>query len=287
MKFLILFSVVVGLVAQAFGLGYHEDVGIPEAARIRQAETRQMSSRIIGGMPANYKDNPYLAGLIITLVSNQMSICSGTLVSQKKVLTAAQCWSDGYQQGRKIEVVLGETQLFYSYRREVTGISVHPGYTSKPLSNDLAMLTLRYAVNNYNYMSPVTLPFESDVNNTFAGIGAKVSGFGKTSDWSQVGPKTDQQSVIVPVIDSWYECYYGLPQRPAYNTDKILCTSGANGFGTCGGDLGGPLVAPEYFNGTDVLIGVTSIQSNMGCQNGFSTGYMRVTAYLSWIKRNL
>ncbi|KAJ8704767.1 hypothetical protein PYW08_012087 [Mythimna loreyi] len=290
---LLVLSCLLVFISEGLGLGYHQDVGVPEAARIRQREARQMSSRIIGGMPSQSGDNPYLAGLLITLTTGQMSVCSGTLLSSKKVLTAGRCWNDGYSQGRSVQVVLGSTQLFYGSRYSVTGISVHPGFNAKKMINDLAMLTLSWGVTYSRYIQPALLP-PRGVNSTFKGVSARVSGFGKTSDWSSVGPETVQNAVSVAVIGTdWWDCWYKLPQRP-YNDDKLICTSGDNGWGACGGDLGGPLVIENYYNttsknytGSDLLIGVTSIMSPFGCQTGFATGYARVTSHLDWITRNL
>ncbi|KAJ8704765.1 hypothetical protein PYW08_012085 [Mythimna loreyi] len=290
---LLVLSCLLVFISEGQGLGYHQDVGVPEAARIRQRELSQASSRIIGGMPSEWGDNPYLAGLLITLTTGQMSVCSGTLLTSKKVLTAAQCWYDGYSQGRNVEVVLDSLKLFTGYRRPVTGISVHPGFDPRKMINDLAMLTLRWEVSFYKDVHPALLP-PRGLNSTFQGMSARVSGFGKTSNWSPIGPDTVQNAVNVPVSgNTWWDCYYRLPQRP-YSYDKLICTSGDNGWGACGGDLGGPLVIENYYNftsknfsGTDLLIGVTSIMSPFGCQTGFATGYSRVTSFLDWIQRNL
>ncbi|KAJ8706771.1 hypothetical protein PYW07_012849 [Mythimna separata] len=292
MRLLVLSGLFLAFIAAGHGLGYHQDVGVPEAARIRAIEARQVSSRIIGGMPSQYGDNPYLAGLLITLTTNQMSVCSGTLLSTNKVLTAGQCWYDGYSQGKNVQVVLGSLQLFFGSRYDVSAIAVHPGFNPRKKINDIAMLTLRWSINFYRYVQPALLP-PRGLNSTFQGVGAKVSGFGKTSEWSAVGPETVQNAVSVAVSGSnWYDCWYRLPQRPS-SDENLICTSGDNGWGACGGDLGGPLVIEDYYNltsnynGSALLIGVTSLMSPYGCQTGFATGYTRVTSFLDWIQRNM
>ncbi|KAJ8704766.1 hypothetical protein PYW08_012086 [Mythimna loreyi] len=289
---LLVLSCLLVFISEGLGLGYHQDVGVPEAARIRQREARQMSSRIIGGMPSQSGDNPYLAGLLITLSTGQMSVCSGTLVSNNKVLTAGRCWYDGYSQGRSIQVVLGSTQLFYGSRYSVSGISVHPRFDARKMINDIAMLTLRWGVSYDQYVQPALLP-PPDVYPVFRGVSARVSGFGKTSEWSSVGPETAQSAISVSVVGTgWYECNDKLPPKLYYDS-KLICTSGNNGWGACGGDLGGPLVIQNYYNttsknytGSDMLIGVTTIMSPFGCQTSFATGYARVTSYLDWIQRS-
>ncbi|XP_035457658.2 collagenase [Spodoptera frugiperda] len=272
------------LVGQAFGAGYHEDIGIPEASRIRLKEAQRASERISGGVASNYGDNPYLAGILITLRSGQMSVCSGTLVSTKKVLTAAQCWYDGYNVGRKAEITLGSLQLFSSSKWEVLGVTVHPEYNPNNLLNDLAMMTLRYSVWQSNNLMPAFLPNNTDYD--FAGEEARVSGYGKTSDYDELNPNTNQQSLIVKVMGPW-ECYWSMARRPA-DSSKVMCTPGSVLWGTCGADLGGPLVVPNFnATGNHLLIGVVSIQSPFGCYSSFATGYTRVTAYKKWIEQNL
>ncbi|CAD0251597.1 unnamed protein product [Spodoptera exigua] len=283
---LLAISCVALLVGQTLGAGYHEDVGIPEAARIRAKEALQASERISGGVASSYGDNPHLAGILINLRSGQMSVCSGTLLTTKKVLTAAQCWYDGYNVGRKAEVVLGSLQLFSGSKWDVAGVTVHSKYNPSTLFNDLAMMTLRWSAWVSNNIKPAFLPDPANATYTFAGDEARVSGYGKTSDYDELNPNTNQQALTVTVMGRW-DCYYNMARRPA-DYSKIMCTPGNIMWGTCGADLGGPLVIPN-FNGTGnhLLIGVTSIQSPFGCTTQFATGYTRVTEYLSWINSNL
>ncbi|XP_022832855.1 serine protease SP24D-like [Spodoptera litura] len=269
------------LAGQTLGAGYHEDVGIPEASRIRLKEAQKASERISGGETSTYGDNPYLAGILITLRTGQLSVCSGTLLSTRKVLTAAQCWYDGYNIGRKAEVVLGSLQLFSSNKRDVLGVVVHSGYKPSTLYNDLAMMTLRSSTWTSSYLSPAFIPAVNETNK-YNGLEARVSGYGKTSDYDDFNPETNQQALTVTVMRPW-ECYWNMARRPV-DSSKIMCTPGSVLWGTCGADLGGPLVIPN-FNGTGnhLLIGVISIQSPFGCTSSFATGYTRVTEYVSWI----
>ena len=69
MKLLVFSCLLALLVSGALGLGYHQDVGIPEAARIQQKEARQMSARIIGGLPSLSGDNPHLVSYLLILLS--------------------------------------------------------------------------------------------------------------------------------------------------------------------------------------------------------------------------
>ncbi|CAD0206972.1 unnamed protein product [Chrysodeixis includens] len=232
-----------GLVSSVYTLGYHEDIGIPEYARLRNGDA--ISSRIIGGFPSKDTDHTYTVGVLVTLRTGQLSVCGGTILSQSRVLTAAQCWYDGYNQGKKMVIRYGSSRLFQGNSRDIIGVDIHPNFDPfKPL-HDIAMLTVNYLMY-----------------------------FG----WSPIGPAQVRQSVTVPVVNYW-NCYETLDY---FTSDKQLCTKG-NAWGACTGDVGGPLVIKNY-NGSDLLIGVTSIVSPLGCENGFANGYTRVTYYLDWIK---
>ncbi|XP_035457713.2 serine protease SP24D [Spodoptera frugiperda] len=270
------------LVGQAFGAGYHEDIGIPEASRIRLKEAQRASERISGGVASDYGDNPYLAGILITLRSGQLSVCSGTLLSTWRVLTAAQCWYDGYNVGRKAEVRQGLVELFNAFRFDVARVTMHPGYNPISLLNDLAIMQVDSGFwSNNKMMIPVFLPGLYETN-TYAGVDARVSGYGKTSDYDQLNPNTQQHALTVKVMGPW-ECYWSMARRPA-DSSKVMCTPGSVLWGTCGADLGGPLVVPNFnATGSHLLIGVISIQSPFGCTSSFATGYTRVSEYVDWI----
>lgn len=63
MKVLILLAIVLGavLAEESILLHYHENVGIPEAARIKQEEqAMDFDGRIVGGSPAAVGTYPFL-----------------------------------------------------------------------------------------------------------------------------------------------------------------------------------------------------------------------------------
>ncbi|XP_026747806.1 collagenase-like [Trichoplusia ni] len=269
-----------GLVASVYSLGYHEDIGIPEYARLRNGEA--VSSRIIGGFPTKSTQHTYAVGVLVTLRTGQLSVCGGTILSQHRILTAAQCWYDGYNQGKKMIIRYGSPRLFGGNSRDVIGVDIHPNFDPLIPIHDIAVLSVNYNMYFGDYAQPVMLPTKNDVNKTFTGVGAHIVGYGKTGDWSPIGPAQVRQSVSVPVVSIW-NCYETFGY---YDPEKQMCTQG-NAWGACTGDVGGPLVIKNYFNGTDLLIGVTSLVSPVGCDNGFPNGYTRVTYYLDWILSQL
>ncbi|KAJ8706778.1 hypothetical protein PYW07_012856 [Mythimna separata] len=275
MKVVVLLVCVLGsVVGVDVARRYHQRVGIPTATAIR----RQELMRVAGGLTSYLGEHPFLAGLVITLTTDETSVCGGTLVSHTHVLTTAQCWWDGYSQANKVLVVLGSIKLFSGGKRTVAStITLHPQYNADTLRNDIAILRVSYVIYT-SYIKAINLP--TNVNSTFEGSRAQVIGFGKTSEAGIITNSQALRDVYVPVISN-AKCAESFGDLV---TDHVLCTSGDNKKGPCGHDSGGPLILRYYSGSSDLLIGLVSFGAADGCTTGYPSGYTRVTSYLSWIK---
>ncbi|KAJ8704755.1 hypothetical protein PYW08_012075 [Mythimna loreyi] len=274
MKVVVLFACVLALVAGTdVARRYHQRVGVPTAKAIR----RQESMRVAGGFSSYLGEHPFLAGLVITLTTDETSVCGGTLLSHSRVLTTAQCWWDGYSQANRVLVVLGSIKLFSGgWRNVASTITVHPLYDADTVRNDIAMLKISY-VSYTSYIKPIPLP--NRINSTFVGSRAEVIGFGKTSEAGIVSNNQALRDVYVPVISN-AKCAETFGDMV---TSDVLCTSGENKKGPCGHDSGGPLILRYYSGSSDLLIGLVSFGAADGCTAGYPSGYTRVTSYLNWI----
>ncbi|GBP43790.1 Collagenase [Eumeta japonica] len=261
---------------QLLETNYHEAIGISEAARIKAAEEVAVydPSRIVGGSASSLGQFPYQAGLVITLTTGAQSVCGASLVSNNRLVTAAHCWLDRNSRARQFEVVLGSIRLFSGGIRIITtAVTMHQNYNVNNLNNDVAMITITWVFfsNNIRRISLAT------GTNSFAGTWAWASGFGRTSDGAAIPNNQVLSHVSLQVITNAV-C------QQTFGSDVIastLCTSGAGGRGTCGGDSGGPLAI------SSVLIGITSFGSRQGCQRGFPAGFARVTSFAAWIQARL
>ncbi|KAI8433996.1 hypothetical protein MSG28_012147 [Choristoneura fumiferana] len=131
----------------------------------------------------------------------------------------------------------------------------------------------------------IPLPATADVNRDFAGLTAVASGFGKTSDaQNSFPPTTSLHHVTLQVITNAV-CQQSYNDADVSIHGSHLCTSGAQGVGTCDGDSGGPLTA--VWNNQRILIGVVSFGPDGGCQSGIPSVFTRVTSYLTWIQGNM
>ncbi|XP_041981631.1 transmembrane protease serine 9-like [Aricia agestis] len=264
--------------------GYLTKYGIPEAERIKKAEEAYVKNpRIVGGLPAALGQYPHQVGLISDIVGQTLrGVCGGSLISTSRVLTAAHCWFDGQNQAWRLEVVLGSVLLFSGgTRMHTSAVVMHSNWIPTLIRNDVAIIYLPNPVPTSASIAPIALPSGNELNQNFAGVQAIASGFGATRDG--VGISTNQylSHVTLNVIANSV-CSVAFP---FIIQDSNICTSGIGGTSTCGGDSGGPLIT--HSNGRNILIGVTSFGSAMGCEIGFPAAFARVTSYMSFINQHL
>ncbi|XP_076042129.1 brachyurin-like [Oratosquilla oratoria] len=257
---------------------FREEAEIPHVPGTwRAASCGQMSpeaeARIVGGSQATPHAYPWQVALFI----DSSFFCGGALISDEWVLTAAHC-TDG---GSSVHVTLGAHNLQKYEPSQVTLTSYdffeHENWVSFLLKNDIALVKLPQKVTFNEYIQPVCLPSKSDMSDTMEGETVTATGWGKNSD-SAWGTTNILRKVDVPVISN-SEC---AETFGTIITDKLLCTSGAEGMGTCEGDSGGPLIHKKD-NRVETR-GVVSFGSSAGCEEGYPDAFTRVTEYLDWIE---
>ncbi|CAH0686216.1 unnamed protein product [Spodoptera exigua] len=177
---------------QSLAYGYIQNIGIPEAERIREAE-KLGASRIIGGVPAALGQYPFQAGILgdVTVAGNPAtSVCGGSLISASRVLTAAHCWFDGQVQAWRLTVVLGSVLLFSGGTRiQTSAVATHPNFSPALARNDVAVVYFSNSVSLSANIAPVALPSGSQLFESFVGERAIAVGFGVTSnDWCNIFP---------------------------------------------------------------------------------------------------
>lgn len=152
-----------------------------------------------------------------------------------------------------------------------TEIIPHEDYIRLDLNN-IAVIKLPYSVNFTSNIKPVSLP--SSPEDDFVGETATFSGWGTiTGDNEQLGNKILHYFDVEVVSNE--EC-----QTQMRKDSTILCTTVSGYAGTCGWDVGGPLVTSD-----GIQIGIATFHVG-DCGSGFPSGFTKVSSFLGWIEAN-
>ena len=238
---------------------------------------------VVGGTPANAVDHPYIVGVLSYSwwddghggLEAYQSICTGTILSSTKILTAAHCTAD---------LPLGTTWVIAGrnnledqnggFVAQVASTWIHPDfgyYTGDAPRYDVAVLSLKQPLPG-SY-TPINLIPQGDSTGQADNDTAMILGYGVTD------PALNDAGLLhtatVPIRD---DTTCGTSLGPGFDPATALC-AGSPGVDTCGGDSGGPLIIDD--NGTLMQVGVTSWgPTDCGSTHG---AYAQVNAFTTVI----
>ena len=205
---------------------------------------------------------------------NPIFICSGSLISADKILTAAHCVMDeGFY-----FVKLGANTIDEDVPLlEVNAAWRNPRYSAKKIVNDIGILKLTNPVTD---VTPIALPTTS--------MNAKIS---KLKNYTLYGWGIDQNGVEATFLRTAKIANQDVAAKKTmsklgYSSTTMLAAgnyikSEKIYAGACNGDSGGPLTT--LVDGTEVIIGVTS-WGMRECDLGRPSIFSRVTYFLKDIK---
>uniref|UniRef100_UPI000A7AB3CA serine protease n=1 Tax=Vibrio campbellii TaxID=680 RepID=UPI000A7AB3CA len=211
-----------------------------------------VSTRIIGGEPANTSDWKFIASLVRKGQPASIGhFCGGSFLGGKYVLTAAHCVED--LNADDLDIVLGlydKNRESQAQRIAVKNIYSHDAYNSKTTNNDMALIELERSVDS----ATIALATPEVLANVRAGDKVHVAGWGNTSTTGREFPAVLQQ-VDLEYVDR--ETCQNLEGNYANVSDDGICAGYYwGGKDSCQGDSGGPLIVDD--NGINKLLGVVS-----------------------------
>jgi len=232
---------------------------------------------IIGGRNAEY--NSWIAPMF--LVREDTFFCSGSIIHEKWVLTAAHCVDEGFDPSDMY--VLGGaydlTDVASAQKRMVNAVHIHEGWKNV-FENDIALLELQseFCLNaDVTIVDMATMGYSDGVIQDYI-----FTGWGLTSNNLSSTPSILQEvegiSEITPDI---LEAYRG---EADICKDMLICTLEFE-IGVCSGDSGGPMWRKVDSN--PVLYGVihgffSGVPGH--CTKQSAQFAMRVSFYQDWIE---
>jgi secreted trypsin-like serine protease len=199
-------------------------------------------------------------------LTTRESICSGVLLNETTILTAAHC----LYQAKDLKVYAGMTDKTRQWQDQrpldVASIHLAAGYDNERLVNDLAIIKLRKPLSKRDVSFVV--PY---YGNVATGTEAVVSGWGVELD-GQLTRRVRSLNVRI-YDDKSCSAKYGSD----YLKSTQLC-AGTLEQDFCIGDSGGPLMI-----GHNQLIGIVSYTGSE-CSDQRPSVYTKLSAYRSFIE---
>jgi secreted trypsin-like serine protease len=217
-----------------------------------------------GGAPAEA-----IARSVVTIIGSRGTFCSGSVIAQDLVLTAAHCVMPGAEY--KI-IIPGETP---PRLLDVRRVASHPQFNVASIlahraSADVALLQLAAPLPATKAPAPLAsplIPVQPGSRLTIAGVGVTKRGDGKS------GGTIRAADLAVT----------GKPGTLQIRLADPLTNNARDGLGACTGDSGAP--AFEMQAGRAVIVGVvswsTGANNSDGC--GGLSGVTPLTLYRDWI----
>ncbi|XP_054737942.1 transmembrane protease serine 9-like [Anastrepha obliqua] len=230
----------------------------------------ELDGRIVNGVDTTIAAHPYQVSLQLKSGSH---FCGGSIVSSEFIVTAAHCLQS--YSASQIYVRLGST--YYNSGGELVSVksfTYHPGYNSKTMVNDIAVIRLSSPVAESSNIKYIELAEETPATGTLA----VVTGWGTKCYLTCISLPTTLQEVEVDIVDE-ADCASSTYKYGSQIQETMVCAYAVS-KDACQGDSGGPLVANSK------LVGVVSW--GYGCaRTGYPGVYSDVPSLRSWVESTM
>ncbi|KAJ8711115.1 hypothetical protein PYW07_008357 [Mythimna separata] len=190
---------------------------------------------------------PWLVAIFRTERQNLRFICAGTLVSDRHVITVANCKKIRSQQteDKKMVVKLGVHDLEdwnddIIVTSTVKRSTIHEGYDTTTFQNNIIVLTLNKRVTFNRYIRPACLWSGDTELSRVVGATGLIAGWGDREANKNENLIEEPQMVRMPIV-STLDCRASNPAFRHLTSNTTLCAGDRNGAAPCSGDSGSGL----------------------------------------------
>jgi secreted trypsin-like serine protease len=240
-KFLIVIATL--FLASCGSDGSSDNTGKCSALELTDAAT---TAKIVNGTPCSGVNKSPVVILLKNLPDGKTGLCTGTMLSPNKVLTAAHC----LEGAASIDILFGTTTDKFAYVT-ASSWSMHPSFSRATFSYDVGIVH-----------SPVSLPVPNlpILASSAPKNGDKVSifGYGVTTGGNNIDGQLRAGSMTISGVES----------------DKIYANFEASSSNTCSGDSGGPMLL--QVGSQQSIIGTTSYGTSTNCSVGETSAFMNL-----------
>ncbi|XP_043653615.1 spaetzle-processing enzyme-like [Drosophila teissieri] len=259
-----------------------------------------LADRMAYGRVAQQNQYPWMAMLIYENrklpYPNSKSICGGSLINSRYVVTAAHCVVKGKSVDYDLvlrRVRLGEHDTTTNpdckfdgrhcaapfVEIDVGSFHVNKAYfNTSRFDSDIALIRLKVPVRYTREVQPICLPRDPI---PLIDKPLEIAGWGTTEN--------RQPSQVLLHNTIWESLYYCQGMMSEFLTKSQICAGSPSGNDACEGDSGGPLMVTLRHGNEEFVYLAGIISYGYGdCGGGRSSGaYTKTGAFFNWIKANL
>ncbi|CAF0722022.1 unnamed protein product [Brachionus calyciflorus] len=275
----------------------------------RKSKNLMKSLRIIGGETIEEGVFPWVVyvtqvfRLTPTSPLRMIKNCSGTLINENYVLTAAHCLIFDLNFNSEFRNLESIVQIFYgfvdksvilnpflnsNYQRRVFKIQIHPDFNPSTFENDIALIKLDVPIQRSEFVDYICLFNYDNTDLLVSSSKLYLAGWGNINKDSTRPIYPNKLNYVDVKTFSMEDCKYFLDSELHYllNSSTKVCAGYdvTVGKDSCDQDSGGPLMVE--LNSQWFIYGIVSFGSYPICAEGPAI-YTRVSFYYNWVMNSI